>query len=297
MKQITPYKSHTQFTGSLYSQDKILFVRYENMNDLIGDCEANSSSGKWTNKLFCYNGTHFTFGFDYPSKEASLRAMRMGLISNKYLDQVEAETSKLLTANPELNDLYRSAAQYRRRRKFVEAGDELDIDKYMGGQVECWQTNPRQIKQNSVRIFIAGGLNAMQDSMKFVTNMIQFAVMCDVFQRMGISVEVNVGKASQMGAPGNQFIVESTLIKEASSPLDISRMMTSGLPAFYRYLSFYLKENLCTKPDTGLGKPIQEMTPELEVVKQFAGYDIILTSQNASNTVSVIHETIKKITV
>lgn len=300
MKHTTLPKVSAQFSGNFYTQEsetnEVLFVRYENLSDLISDCEANRVSGAWTNKLFIGSvSTHFTFGKDYPTLELSFEAMRKGLICRKYLDQIEVETSKLLDANPELYELFRSASQYRRKRKFAEAGDELDIDRYMGGEVECWQTSPRQLKKNAIKIFIAGGLSSGEDAQKFVNNMVQFSVMCDVFQRMGVGVEVNVGKASQMQR--RQFIVESTLIKEASSPLDVSRLMTSGLPAMFRYLSFYLKENFCKARDYGLGMPVQQITKDIEIVKEFAGYDIILTGQNSSNIVGVIHETIKKITV
>lgn len=301
MNQIKPRKTAAQFTGQLYSQqlteNEVLFVKYDNLNDLIDDCEVNAASREWTNHLWAHNSNVFKFGLDYPTDKLSLDAMRKGIICQKYLDQVETETSKLLAANPELYEIYRSASQYRRRRRFVEAGDELDIDRYMGGEVECWQTSPREVKKNSIKIFIAGGLHCGEDAQKFVNNMIQFSVMSDIFQRMGVGVEIHVGKASQMrGRVRKQFIVESTLIKEAYNPLDIARLMSSGLPAMFRYLSFYLKENICIEPDSGLGKPVQEITEELQLIKDFAGYDIILTSNSASTIVGVIHETIKNIT-
>jgi hypothetical protein len=249
-------------------------VIFNSGDDLVQHFEQNFFGEKptWTP-----NGTRIAtkkdekdewrFGNDYKNYENTKKALSDGSILGNYLSTIEEAKQNLLERFPELSELNEIAISKRRRRKFTEDGDELDIDRYMSGDPAMFASMPRQqVRKRSARIYIDICVSGGNDAIEVTRNVAAALAMCDIVENAGISTEIVIGATSKGAAYDTNYFAVAAIAKQSDEPLDIARMISFCLPGMFRQFIFGAWANVTNKSaNSGLGQVLDNLKqcPEL----------------------------------
>jgi hypothetical protein len=233
-------------------------VVFENADALVENFNKNFSqfggNGTWTE-----NGQEFIhgdvdkaniwqFGRDFPTYRTTANALATGETANKYLRQVELVKDQLFQKFPELYELNEIAVTKRRRRRFSEDGEELDIDRYMSGDPAMFSSMPRQNVRNKIaRVYLDICVSGGNDAEEITKNIIGMLAICDIIERAGIAIEIVIGATSRGAATDTNNFNVSVIAKEAGEPLDVARVLSFALPAMFRLFIFGTWANITNK--------------------------------------------------
>jgi hypothetical protein len=158
----------------------------------------------------------------------------------KYLERVDETKHELFRRFPELQNLQHDGVAKRRRRRYAEDGDELDIDRYMSNDVNMWASMPPQDVQKKVaRVYVNVWGSVGTQFNTFIDNVVIAVALIDIMESAGIAVEVLFGNTAD-----NIFrnvYSDSTICwvaKHAGDKVDISKMITYGLSGLLRAVMF-----------------------------------------------------------
>jgi hypothetical protein len=251
-----------------------------NVKDLFG---FSSESAQWY------------FG-EYRTKEETYRCATTGTVKQELLNKVDKIKFDLLQKYPKLAELETHAVTKKRRRRFAEHGDEIDIDRYMSGEVECWQQSVKSPEKRSLKIMFNGAQNAGQNANTFIENIIMFAAVSDLFEKAGLSVEIWCGDATQFHyTPGRSYGVNVFKMKDANEPLDIARVLSSGLSGVFRHWSFATLRNVFKTKDAGLGTATYgSNAPVLKEAYDFLEFDFVLNAGGGQSELAPLFNKIEE---
>lgn len=236
------------------------------MFDLVKCVDENIYSQCFT----CVPGRdEFRFG-DYKDLNKTKKALMSGIVPDKVLSMYEKVKEAIEGEFPELLELQMLAVKSRRKRKFSEEGDELDIDRYMSGDIECWQSMESIKDKKTIRLFYNMSLSARNEALKFIENICLCIVFMELIKTLGIVVEFYCGSiAKEVSSSSNKTVVLS-MVKPADEEIDCQQLLALGAPGLYRYFNFNLWKNLLPgKIDKGLGYPSYELPQWLNDEFQF----------------------------
>jgi hypothetical protein len=270
-------------------------IHFDNVSDMIECCTNNSSNGTWDDKGHeIGHRPDWTFGDDFPDVDSTHTALMGGIIPQKIIDKIDSFKADLYKDHPELFELEASANRLRRRRVFSEEGDELNIDRYMGGDPYMWQRMTRRPEKQSIKIMINACMNAGFASGRFQSSMTTLTALIDILDRAGINSEIWYAPISEYTASGVELAGVFCRIKGPEEPLDICKMLSCGAPGLFRYYTFKTWVNLLRgTPHHGLGRMV-ESSDKLELVKNINGFDLMINANNSpEDTFKIISTTIK----
>lgn len=266
------------------SKTKNCFVDFDSVTDVL-DCVTENE--KFWSDEHKTERSNFNHG-DYVDITGTSKALFFGEILEQDFKLYEKTKIDLLTKYPELLALKNTAVTKRRKRIFADEGADLDIDRYVHGDAECWVSMPRQKIKQGVKMFFNLCLNSGSDAKEFFTNMALFVTCADIMEMAGVKVELSAGFVSNNSAENTKQFCVKTKVKAANMPLDINRMLTVGICGFFRYYGFVLIDNLTQgKTRYGLGQAPDEINKQ---TKEFIDADIICNSYNTN----MVIEDVKK---
>jgi hypothetical protein len=256
------------------------YVAYQN-NDKTGRCilfnsgadmvnclEENFKNGVWDiNDSGAANLTvnpdrpnTWTFGDYFPTLNQSREVLESGSTSYKMMNLIEKVRADIFTRMPIVRELNELAPVKRRRRKFTEDGDELDIDRYMCGDPAAFVSLPRQdVKKKSARVYIDLSISGYTDTEAITKNIIFAAVMCDIIEKAGINMEIIFGDTTNNATCDFDGILNISCIgKSSEEPMDIARVLSFALPAFERHYIFGITHYVSDcGARSGMGQPVR----------------------------------------
>lgn len=191
-------------------------------NDLVTDGESR----EWT------------FGKDLPNHYTTSLCVEEGRFPSKYMDLYEKTKADLFTRFPDLHNLTEVAITKKRRRRFQEDGDELDIDRYMCNDTAMWQTVLRSdVRTKSASLYCEIGVSCGTETETITKNVIFITVLADILELAGITTDIYFGATGQPWSSSyfNQILVKA---KSAGEPLDLARLLSFAAPGFYRQFVF-----------------------------------------------------------
>lgn len=272
-------------------------IRFDNVSELVDCCTHNLEQKHWDNKGYRFdNNSSWTFGKDFPDLKSTHRALMDGIIPIPLIEQVDKIKLSLYEKHPELFDIEASATKLKRRRLFSEYGDELDIDKYLNGDVEMWQRMTRRPVKQCIKIMINSCLHCGHESKEFQEGIIMVTSFLDILDKAGIASEVYYAPVSKNSS--QEVCLDAVLcrIKSAEEPLDICKMLSCGAAGLFRYYCFRIWTNLLKgKPGWGLGSMVTDKS-ELEIMKKLGGFDVMINANDsAQTTFNIITSYIKEL--
>jgi hypothetical protein len=148
----------------------------------------------------------------------------------------------------------------RRRVRRIE-GAELDIDRVMVANPECWESRVRGKKKKLVKLAIQYKYIGAAGEDVFITNAVLAAAASDALQRMGYAVEI-IGLGWSYNQSRALEFVTTVDIKKPNQPLDIRALLLTGLPSLSRVFMFGAYTALGGNPSIqgtpDISKPIRD---------------------------------------
>lgn len=185
------------------------------------------------------NGINWTFGHnsDFNTDHKTRNFLLSGSTSQAILNKVDALRNKVL----QLDSIQSLSKGFAKKRSFAEAGAELSIDRVLCGDPYHWET--RTIKKRKVvRLAINYALSCGNGDEQFFNLAATAIVICDLLAKAGYSVEIlGISTVHNLGGYHKECggVVK---LKDATEPLDISRICATGISGMYRKYTFSLWE-------------------------------------------------------
>jgi hypothetical protein len=236
--------------------------------DMVNCLEENLQKGVWDmNSSGAANITTlpdqantWRFGHYFPTLNESRAVLESGSTSSKLINLIEKVREDIFNRIPVVRELSELAPIKRRRRKFTEDGDELDIDRYMCGDPATFVSLPRQdVKKKSARVYIDLSVSMGTDTETITKNIIFAAVMCDIIEKAGINMEIIFGDTSSDSICDFSGILNISCIgKSSNEPMDVARVLSFALPAFERHYIFGITHYISNNGSKhGMGFPVR----------------------------------------
>lgn len=214
------------------------FVTFDSFNHMVNFVEVNENSGKVRYTLKEEKDS-WCFGSLFKnSKDFTRKCLVEGSAPDGLTFILDREKEELYKNNPELFDLNTNARKKKRRRVFREEGSELNIDRYMSGEVEMWENTIKVNKKPVVKLMVSAAISSATDSTALVKNICAAVAFIDIMASAGISVEVWHSLIVRQATTGVTYSTVLTKIKDANDPVDALRLLSSSAPGIFRYFGF-----------------------------------------------------------
>lgn len=196
----------------------------------------------------------WAFGKDWPNEQAT----KEGILSGRAPASVEAAYQTALESIAATMDASNTLGFTRRRvHRFAEDGDSVNIDRYLNGRADCWDSTSATKTARIVRIGFNICLSASNEPADFARLAANCAAACDWLTVRGFGVEV-VGIAANPAKKAHRKYdhwVYRWTIKSPTDPLDIAAIMAFGAPGALR--RFVLDQAESDLPDMKWNAPAQ----------------------------------------
>jgi hypothetical protein len=215
---------------------------FDNAEHLIEHFDTNFKNGSWKlsdvvteeDKVNDWN-----FGKDFNTLRKTKEALYSGATAALYMGLIDKTREELYDKYPELRRLEQVAVTKRRRRRFSEDGEELDIDRYMTGDPAMFCSMPRQdAVAKTASFYIDIQIAVGTDCKNISQGVISALALVDIVERAGISTEVIIGATANQPVTDANLVNVSCIAKRANEPLDIARLLSFCLPGMYRNFIF-----------------------------------------------------------
>ena len=188
-------------------------------------------------------GDSWTFGRAVVGIEENRRALVAGRVPASIFSAYVAARGALQPVVDEFSKIGRTT---RRRRRYADEGDELNIDRLATGDPLFWERRKRGAKKRVVRLGVQYGYTAAAGESTFVRNAALATAAADALSLLGYGVEilaVSWGLMTQ-SHHGEEWTLAVDL-KRSDEPLDAQRVLTTGLVAMSRAFEFALWDQEC----------------------------------------------------
>lgn len=175
---------------------------------------------------------------DIGTVEDARRGVSIGKVPDALFEEYERFEGKLGST---VSDFESTAKSTRRKRVYRDVGDDLNIDRFLTGDIDCWETRERGAEQLLVRIGIQFGFAAVTDAEVFARVASIGVAAATLLVRLGYAVEVHGYNAVQNRLPGvsdQTYTVMSVPFKQSDTPIDKHQILSLGLPTTLRIGGF-----------------------------------------------------------
>lgn len=265
-------------------------VYFDSIADMVYACTENRKNKSWKDKGhhgnsdFGDSDKHWTFGDDFPDLESTREALTTGIVPQSLIDQAFGYKLSIMDKYPELFEIEKSAYKIRRKRQFSEIDGELNIDRFMSGDIEMWEKMTKRPTKQSLKIMINTALHCGHDANKFLKGMIMVTAFLDILDKAGITSELWYTPIIDGCTNETHLSAIAVKVKSADELLDLPRILSTGCSGFFRYYCFRIMTNVLKgKPDYGLGRPSQDAS-QLTLVRDLAGFDVSINMADSEET-------------
>ena len=183
-------------------------------------------------------GSEWVFGSAVVGVEPTRRALRAGRVPRSFLEAYDAARGAL---QPAVESFARVGRTTRRRRRYSEEGDELNIDRLTTGDPLFWERRKRDAKKRVVRLGVQFGYIAGANENTFIRNAALAAAASDALELVGYGVDiVAVSWGDMRGDHQGEEWTLAVPLKTADERLDVQSVLTTGLVGMSRCFEFAL---------------------------------------------------------
>ncbi|GAC1605155.1 MAG: hypothetical protein NVS3B25_34470 [Hymenobacter sp.] len=225
-------------------EDKLFrqLVHFSGITELVDIIDDGLANKEW-NRRSIDGRSSFTHG-SLKSIDASRECLLYTRPPAHVTAMAEAFKEALLAS-----DTYRHASEKaqstKRRRVFELDGGELDIDRHLGQQDECWSRVTRGLRRPLIRLAVSGVASGGNDETAFA-GVAALGTCCALLaEQAGCSLEI-LGTLIPRGTISGTFECGPVLpIKHADEAFHQDTLLAFGIPAALRYYGFATYLNLC----------------------------------------------------
>lgn len=232
---------------------------------------------------------------EYKTPELTRQALITGTPIQSHMRMYDKAKQRISSFN--IEDAQTSAVKQVRRRAFGEQGDELDIDRYMSGDVQCWQSKPAARKRTSIKVFLNLSVSQSMGAKTMMQNTALFASVLSLVEAQGMSSEILLGTIQRRIGGGyvNQYIAYFTE-KQSFQYLDESKLLSRGAPGLYRWYFFNVIKNMQKGgPGFGYGAPSRGDDPLVNAEMVRLGVDLLVNGSNLQENANFFLKKISEI--
>lgn len=237
-------------------------VHFSSCWSLIEHNDEQVASGAWSETNDGDN--KWRFGSSLKDLPTTRYHLLEGVTPSATLEEIQRLRQQL-----EASGTYRTtmakAASSRRQRKFADSGSELDIDRYLAGDANCWSVTQKGKQAPLVRLGVNLALSSGNSEREFAKLVALLGLTADVLTTAGFSLEIlglmTVHNLSDTFEEGGLVVT----LKAADQPLDLPRLGSVSAPGLLRHYGF----NAYAKAFTGnICSSYGECRPTTEPLKE-----------------------------
>jgi len=246
-------------------------LQFESLRHMQDSIEENGWKHSKTKDRF---EDEWTYGNHFDNHDTHMKALRQGKTTPSLVTHYKKIRS-VLERKLRVSKFTGQGMSCKRKRRFVDDGDEVDIDRFLANSDTPWVVTKRNKKARNIKIAINFGLSNGNNESSFAKLVSAGAYLSDVLTKIGYAVEV--WGADATGYRGSLLLDEvctAIKFKDSGQRLDVQRILSIGLPGLFRNLIFGILENKW-KSDSTMGYQIQ-MSKE---VKKELGFNYVIEQQ------------------
>jgi len=215
------------------STNRFGIVSFDSIKHLQSEIQRNNwvlarkENAKWT------WGKHFT------EKDEHLQALNHGRTTPTLLTQYK-KIRTLLESKIRVSKFQGKGISCKRKRRYMDDGDEVDIDRFLANSDEPWVTTKRNRKTKNIRIGINFGLSFGNNEASFGRLVGAGAYISDVLTKMGYATEIIGMCYTACPSTPKKYDKTCTMItfKGSNERLDVQRILSMGLTGLLRHEIF-----------------------------------------------------------
>lgn len=223
---------------------KFAYMEFGNMADYFSVIEQNGwQYSEHENEPDSYE-EHWTYGRSFPTKGEHRKALLVGKASEKCINTFKTMKASI---NNGLNvsQFYRKGLSCKRNRRFMDEGDEIDIDRFLGNADNVWTSYKRDKKAKNIKIALNFGLACSNSEENFAELVAVLSTLSDLLTQLGYATEVLGCNARRYSGSRDYYQTCSSItFKRSGERLDIQRLLSMGLQGLLRDLEFGVGEML-----------------------------------------------------
>ena len=186
----------------------------------------------------------WTYGDSFPTQGEHRKALINGRAS-KLMVQEYHKTRNKIQNMLNVSAFYRQGLSCLRQRRYTDDGDDLDIDRYLGGTDNYWISHKRNKKAKNIRIALNFGLNSNNKEINFAKIVGVLGALADMLTKLGYATEIlGVNYRKYMGKKDLGYTSSIITFKKAGEKLDLQRLLSMGLQGLLRDWEFAIGEQL-----------------------------------------------------
>ena len=260
--------------------DKYPVLKFDSLKHLQSEIKANNweYSDKNYDKKWRY-GKHFD------TYDTHMQALNQGRTTPTLLAHYK-KIRKLLESKVKVNNIKGMGMSCKRKRRFVDDGDEVDIDRYLTNSDTPWTITKRNKKAKRIVLAINFSLSADNNEASYAKVVSAGAFLADVLNKIGYAVEI-IGTSSNgySGRKDYKSTCVAITFKESGRKLDVQRILSMGLSGLHRTLVFGIREKLW-KYGSSMG--FQQMMPKQ--IKEKLGISYVVQQSIVKDEKKMIDE-------
>jgi|TARA_R110000744_G_scaffold339876_1_gene445001 hypothetical protein len=220
----------------------------------------------------------WTYGTYFKNNETHMKALRQGRTTPSLVNHYK-KIRRTLERKLRVSKFTGQGVSCKRKRRFVDDGDEVDIDRFLANSDTPWVVTKRNKKARNIKIAINFGLSCGNSEINFAKLISAGAYLSDVLTKVGYAVEVwGVNSTGYKGSLRLDEVCTAIKFKDSGQRLDIQRVLSMGLTGLFRNLIFGILEKKWKSNET-LGYQIQ-MSKE---VKKELGFNYVIEQEIVSD--------------
>jgi hypothetical protein len=175
------------------------------------------------------------------TRAATVEAFTAGRATPAQREAFDAEAGRWRDATRKLRDALPSR---RRKLRYREAGDVVDVGRYLSDRPDCWETLQRGRSMPAVVVGFNVCLSSGNEEADFIATVSKAAACCWALSEAGYAVRV-VGCALTQNLTGTRYdwCGPAWVAKDWQAPLDVERLLSYGHPGVLRDFAFGLWED------------------------------------------------------
>lgn len=128
-------------------------------------------------------------------------------------------------------------------------GDEMDLEKFMAGEVNCWKTYKRESTEGpaTVTIFIDTSTEFHRQSEDILWRGAAAIALAHILEEKGYSCEIFVVNGSRLFSYEGTAVMTACCLKRCGDPIDQATLVNTVAGWFYRTVTFTLLDTICAK--------------------------------------------------
>lgn len=117
------------------------------------------------------------------------KALINGRASKLMIDEYHKTRNKIQNML-NVSAFYRQGLSCMRQRRYTDDGDDLDIDRFLGGTDNYWISHKRNKKAKNIRIAMNFGLNSNNKEINFARLVGVLGALADMLTKLGYATEI-----------------------------------------------------------------------------------------------------------